>query len=72
MGVMKDRMRYVLSREDYEALYWPPDEYPMNTVAAAGELRPLGTGKLCLFFAGGVEKWMEQRFFGVGGTRTAR
>ena len=39
---MKDRMRYVLSREDYEALYWPPDEYPMNTLAAAGELRTRG------------------------------
>ncbi len=32
-------MRYVLSREDCEDLYWPPDEYPANTLAAAGELR---------------------------------
>ena len=39
---MRQRMRHVLNREDYEALYWPPDEYPKNTLAAAEELKTRG------------------------------
>lgn len=39
---MRQTMRHVLNREDYEALYWPPDEYPKNTLAAAEELKTRG------------------------------